>query len=1148
MPVRVIDVLKPHSPGAFKVVQAEDLGGAFIKAVQRAVSGRITLELQLANGNSQNFTFYSGASVSATAPTSNLYNGYQWWDTANDTLHIHNGNRFVDIVGMALSNDDRHALNQIDGLIEKTQDLNVEVDWRYQTTTDAAIATTAIRPTGAAAPGYTFAQQIVYNANILDQAWVVLRVPRAESKDDFAIRLTSANGRRAHTWHGGAFRPLASDRDHHYAYAFIVPFAGTLQVLKADASESTRYTGRVDADHVDVDASAFGGNLDAGADTVQKVAERFDALTIEPAGLRDTLRIADDGSAAPSTAAFPQEGNIYNAGPNDISLRAVTVYLEPDATESYGVVVAQLTRNAADNYHIDSVLALTGAVSFSPPIDLPSAITLAVDVDIAADTYFAVILHRADANAVQYSEVHAFHVETDPDIKQLFAAQPPVDVEVAGASVVGDYVTINRSNRAFDSGVAIPAAEEFLVRIDLGDGDPEQAGAVRVNAAEFRADVTPAAPDAVLDAANYRTLLVAHNRNLYSLLLGYSDSGASAGNFTLGQNRHDAGDPHEAMRLTVTPIHKGAVRIPLPGPAFVARWRNTLPSPRPAQNGYSAAAGAYQQALVYEFGGTSGAILAPGGTGSAANVSVDSGSFNGNLSGSDDNVQAALETLDRLDAGEENVRADWLEDDSGSDAFIRNKGRILNTPLPASRAGRHDIPNTTLDAIASPLGIAGLAADADDLFIAAATDDIYAFDIGLKARNAARSLDSALIGTAAANILISGISTDGETLYVADSVNDHVYAFDIANRARNPGADVTNTALLLIDNTFNCAAVAVDGNLIFVADSANDAIYAFNRTTNGRETGKDLDQALVRSAAADINIAGMATDGDTLWVVDDNNTAVHAFDVKGNPRRAPEKDLSTALLQRADLFIAPRAIATGRNVIWVGDFDNNAVYAFDKPETLHDAVDLVVADGSVEFDGRVEALKLGEGLKVEKVEDGVAEIAASPPPPPTGIYTAKIVESSGLGLNNVFFNILDVDTAAGPILDEGGLVTAGTGSTRDQLTVRKAGLYALNFALRIVATAAGTSQRSMVKVRFDIKRADPANPGALVIVPGTDPFFSVYARYANQTNRSDAQGTLYARLEVDDVIELLIREQVNTDLIYNVGGGSSVIQVVRLAR
>ena len=56
----------------------------------------------------------------------------------------------------------------------------------------------------------------------------------------------------------------------------------------------------------------------------------------------------------------------------------------------------------------------------------------------------------------------------------------------------------------------------------------------------------------------------------------------------------------------------------------------------------------------------------------ADEVVADATQFSGNLSDTDTDVQAALETLDGLSLGENNVQSDLLESSSGSDAYIRN--------------------------------------------------------------------------------------------------------------------------------------------------------------------------------------------------------------------------------------------------------------------------------------------------------------------------------------------------------------------------------------------------------------------------------------------------------------------------------------------
>ena len=487
------------------------------------------------------------------------------------------------------------------------------------------------------------------------------------------------------------------------------------------------------------------------------------------------------------------------------------------------------------------------------------------------------------------------------------------------------------------------------------------------------------------------------------------------------------------------------------------------------------------------------------------------------------------------------LNPDWNEDDPSSPDFIRNRGRILNTAIPASRAGRHDVAETILTALHNVFGLVGLAADADDLYVANITDDVYALDINDKTLNGNRSVLEETIRLANPNIIVTDVDVAGDTLFAADSVTDEVFAYDIANLTRNPGADIDSAALLLISNTFNCAGVAVDGGLIWVADGANNSVHAFDRTTKGRVAAKDLSPALVQSAAADISIAALTTDGETIWIADDHNTAVWAFDVAGAPARAPAKDIPTAVLQRASASITPRGLATGRNVIWVADFSNSTIWAFEKPETLHEAVDLVVQDGSVEYDERVRALKFGDGLTVANIEDGIATVAQTPA---AGLdfFTALISERTGVAPGVVETNTLAIDTATGIIVNDGDAIsvadTAGNPALQ-MLTVNKNGLYALNFSIRVRRTSGG-DLRNVTAIRLDVRRGANA-------VAGTAPLFSQYVRNSGDTNTTWLHGQLYAKLEDGDVITLGLLEIFNTNFNITVGGNGSIIQAVRLA-
>ena len=101
---------------------------------------------------------YPGWIVADTEPT-NPFEGMGWFDTNVDQLKIHDGTDFSPLAG-GLSPDDLHNLALLQGLIDKTADLELRSEREWIAATDAALLVTSGRPTGPSLPNETYVHDV----------------------------------------------------------------------------------------------------------------------------------------------------------------------------------------------------------------------------------------------------------------------------------------------------------------------------------------------------------------------------------------------------------------------------------------------------------------------------------------------------------------------------------------------------------------------------------------------------------------------------------------------------------------------------------------------------------------------------------------------------------------------------------------------------------------------------------------------------------------------------------------------------------------------------------------------------------------------------------------------------------------------------
>ena len=122
------------------------------------------------------------------------------------------------------------------------------------------------------------------------------------------------------------------------------------------------------------------------------------------------------------------------------------------------------------------------------------------------------------------------------------------------------------------------------------------------------------------------------------------------------------------------------------------------------------------------------------------------------------------------------------------------------------------------------------------------------------------------------NIGVTGMWSDGETLWVSDSreqdifvrvhtrLDDSIYAFDLESGDRRPDADIKTLAAADVRAS---TALWSDGVTMWVADNYHDKLFAFDLATGTRNTDLEFDTL----AAHISDVDGIWSDGETMWVV-----------------------------------------------------------------------------------------------------------------------------------------------------------------------------------------------------------------------------------------------------------------------------------------
>ena len=177
----------------------------------------------------------------------------------------------------------------------------------------------------------------------------------------------------------------------------------------------------------------------------------------------------------------------------------------------------------------------------------------------------------------------------------------------------------------------------------------------------------------------------------------------------------------------------------------------------------------------------------------------------------------------------------------------------------------------------------------------------------------------------------TGLWSDGDILWVADSLHERINAYNFATGERKRSRDITELAS--VGNGL-AADLWSDGTTMWVLEGDLDGvpahlmgytdgmIFAYDLATGERDVDGFIDTLHGRGNTEPV---GMWSDGATVWVVDSNDDYIYAYELETG-RRAWSRDIRTPQMVYNN---HPRGMWSDGNTLWVIDYWDNIIYAYD---------------------------------------------------------------------------------------------------------------------------------------------------------------------------------------------------------------------------
>ena len=159
-------------------------------------------------------------------------------------------------------------------------------------------------------------------------------------------------------------------------------------------------------------------------------------------------------------------------------------------------------------------------------------------------------------------------------------------------------------------------------------------------------------------------------------------------------------------------------------------------------------------------------------------------------------------------------------------------------------------------------------------------------------------------------------------MYVADSGQDRIFAYQLSDGMRAEEREVE-----LAESNRDPRGIWSDGDTLYVLDSVKDALFIYDLETGELVGERALDKL-------NGSPRGLWSDGVTLWVSDDGSKRVFAYQLQDEvlQRIEPQEFTFQPLLKAGNSD--PRGIWSDGDVIFVADATDDRVYSYNMPDAI----------------------------------------------------------------------------------------------------------------------------------------------------------------------------------------------------------------------
>ncbi|WP_419927282.1 cadherin-like beta sandwich domain-containing protein [Candidatus Poriferisocius sp.] len=214
--------------------------------------------------------------------------------------------------------------------------------------------------------------------------------------------------------------------------------------------------------------------------------------------------------------------------------------------------------------------------------------------------------------------------------------------------------------------------------------------------------------------------------------------------------------------------------------------------------------------------------------------------------------------------------------------------------------------------------VTGLWSDGTTMWVADDTDGhetVFAYTLATKQRDPSKDIDVRL---SSGDSHVRDIWSDGTTMWVANQFEAKLFAYTLAGGQRDPAKDIDTDSAAGNDNPLGLWS---DGTTIWVSDGHDTKLFAYTLATQQRDPGKDID------TDPDRGPSGLWSDGTTMWVADQWASKIFAYTL-ATEQRDPDRDFDTL---SGYGHRRPWSIWSDGTTMWVSGFLNDKLFAYNMP-------------------------------------------------------------------------------------------------------------------------------------------------------------------------------------------------------------------------